>query len=1130
MPREDDLQKIRRAARVFLYVREVSPTASFFGTFSFLPVSGFSILLVALLFFVARPMPVHAQVSSGSILGYVYDPSGALIANATVIVTDANRATLRKTVTDSSGAFSVAELSPGVYSVTASSVGFGEITQSDVHVLVNTETRSDFHLPIAGQKKTVQVTVLSPEAQPETSEVGTVIDQQEIDSIPLNRRNFLELALLSPGVAPPVQNSELSSFGAFSMNADGGREESNDFLLDGVDNNDPYVNRYGVEPPMDSIQEFKVATNSYDAEYGRNSAAQVNVITRQGTNDFHGSTYDYLRNRVLDARNYFDPTDTAKLVRNQFGFSVGGPVVHNNTFFFASTDWFRDREGLSQVSTVPTGDEAGGNLAALCQSGFDVNGLCKPPTQPGESAVQIYNPANGQPFQNNLIPSGDITSVAKNILKMFPSPNLAPAPGNLYGTSDSSPVQNENDAFGTYRVDHRFGDSDSLNGRYSFTTVNLFEPWGGSSNGLASANVGPGFGDYVKDDVQDVMLQYRRVMSNRAVNTVSASYGRFSRDVLPQNFKVNVGQLWDVPWLNVPSTGYGFPSISVAGLSGVGDNTTYPIYRHTNTYQIEDQLAVDRGPHQLKIGGEVRELQLNGSLSLFTRGSLSFSGAATGNALADLLLGYPTFGLHSQGAVSINMRSQAYAAYIQDDWRISRNLTLNLGLRYEFMRPPISPDNQMYTLDSADNLVRVGTNGIPQSGVRSDHDDFAPRVGFAWNVGRSFVVRAGYGVYYDTGMFEVDSSMFFNPPEFDLLAYFGTPLSNPFQSGFAIPPQLAVVNTNVTTPYVQQWNLSVERPLGSLGTLSVGYVGSKGTHLIETYDLNQPTLVTDPAFCVLNPTQGDCPVSARTPHPNYGGIYYINTVADSNYNSFQATFNRPLGSRMSLWAAYTWSHSIDDQSAFSDTIADPNFPQNSNDLAAERGNSSFDMRQRLVLTYVLRLPNENRWTRDTEFHGITSIQSGEWFTPTLAFNNSQTDNSAPGQEVGSDRPNLIGNPNSGTCSNGHPVRTADCWFNTSAFAVASPYTFGDAGRNSLVGPGLATFDLSLMRRFALSERFRLTAEAEAFNLFNRANFKLPQAVAPSGLPGAPLSVSPLFGEIPSANPARQIQVALRLSF
>jgi len=1117
---------LRRGAKFFLCQREVSPVASFFGTFAFLPVSGFSILLVALLFFLARPIPVFAQVSSGAILGYVYDPSGALIANANVAIMDANHLVVRNTTTDSAGAFTVAELTPGVYSVTASSPGFGEITEPDVRVLVNTQTRTDFHLPVAGQKKTVEVTVIAPEAQTNSSEVATVIEQQQIDSVPLNKRNFLELALLAPGVAPPVQNSELSSFGAFSMNAGGGREDSNDFLLDGVDNNDPYVNRYGVQPPMDSIQEFKVATNSYDAEYGRNSAAQVNVITRQGTNDFHGSAYDYLRNRLLDARNYFDPSETPKLVRNQFGFTVGGPVIRSNTFFFASTDWFRDREGLSQISSVPTQSEEGGDLSSFCETGFNTNGLCNPPPNPnpqGLTAVQIYNPLTGQPFEYDKIPSGDISPIAKDILAMYPAPTTS-------SSFDSSPVQRENDAFGTYRIDHRFNETNELTGRYSFTSVDLFEPWGGSSNGLGTTTSAPGFGDFVKDDIQNVMLQYKRVFSSRSVNTVSASYGRFSRDILPQNFNVNVGQLWDVGWLNVPASGYGFPQISVPGFSTVGDNTTYPIYRHTNTYLFGDQLALDRGSHLIKIGGEVRDVQLNGSLSLYTRGYLSFAGAVTGQGpasqcvntgvvcgagIADLLLGYMDFGLQSQSAVSINMRTQAYAAYFQDDWRVSQKLTLNLGVRYEFFRPPVSPTNQMYTLKPSTplgTLVQVGTDGVPRSGVQSDDHNFGPRIGLAWEPGDSFVVRAGYGIYYDIDTFEVNSAMFFNPPVFDLLGYAGTPLSNPFQQGFGFPPQLAVPNPDFLTPYAQQWNLTVERPLGSLGTLSLGYAGTKGTHLIETYDPNQPL-------------PGQAP-----PNPDYSGIYYVDTRANSIYNSLQATFNRRMSSRTSLWVAYTWSHSIDYQSAFSDTIADPNFPQNSHDLAAERGNSSFDMRHRLVLAYAVNLPQSSIWTRNTEIDGITTVQSGQWFTPALAFDNSDTGNSAPGQEVGSDRPNLIGDPNSGACSNGSPVRTASCWFNTSAFTVAPSGTFGDAGRNSLLGPGLATFDLSLMRKFALSERFHLTAQAEAFNLFNRVNFRLPQGLVPSGLPGNPIPVSASFGEISSADPARQFQLALRLTF
>jgi len=1094
---------------------------------SSLAVASWSRALLAPLLLLVLACNARAQVSSGSIQGYVYDPSDALITNASVAVSDANHVIVRRTTTDSAGAYSFTELSPGIYSVAASHSGFGEIAQLNIRVLVNTRTQADFRLPIAGEKKTIEVTALSPEAQPETFEVGTVIEEQQIESVPLNKRDFLQLALLAPGVAPPVQGSELSSYGAFSMDAGGGREEANDFLLDGVDNNDPYVNRYGVEPPMDSIQEFKVATNSYDAEYGRSSAAQINVITRQGTNEFHGSAYDYLRNRVLDASNFFDIGNTTpKLVRNQFGFSVGGPVVHDRTFFFASTDWFRDREGLSQVSTVPTLAEEGGDFSALCQTGF-TNGVCNLPPNPNPqnlSAFQIYDPLTGQPFANDKILPGDISSVAKDILKMYPTPTNS----TIF---DSSPVQSENDAFGTYRVDHRFTASDDITARYNLSHLYLFEPWGGSSNGGPTNSV-PGFGDYVKDDIQNVMIQYRHVLSPRMVNTASFSYGRFSRDVLPQNFNVNVGQLWNVNWLNVPPSGYGFPEISVAGISGAGDNTTLPDYRHTNTFQIGDQLAFDRGTHTLKIGGEFRELQLNGALDYFNRGELFFFGQISGqgpqalcgtpgytcgSGLADLLLGYPSFGLQSRGAVSIIMRSQAYAGYVQDDWRISRKLTLNLGLRYEYFSPPVNPENQMYTFDQqTGTVVQVGTNGIPRAGVHPDHDNFAPRIGFAWNPGSEFVVRGGYGLYYDGGMFEVNSSMFFNPPTFTLNSY--APLTglltlqNPFTSScpFCVATQLSAPNPNVVTPYVQQWNLAVERPLGSLGTLSLGYAGAKGTDLIRTYDLNQPY-------------PGQAP-----PYPGFGTIFYINTNANSSYNSLQATFNRRMSSHVSLWVAYTWSHSIDDQSAFLDTIADPNVPQNSHDLAAERANSSFDMRHRLVLTYVVELPHENLWTRNTEIHGITTVQSGQWFTPTVGFNNSMTDNT--GQQSGSDRPNLVGNPNSGTCPNGHPVRTVDCWFNTSALVVAPPGTFGDAGRNSLLGPGLATFDLSIMRRFTLTERFRLVAEAQAFNLFNRVNFKLPQAVIPQGYIASQPSTTGSFGEILSANPARQIQMALRLTF
>ena len=1038
--------------------------------------------LLVLLSVLAAVPSLMSQVSSGSIVGYVFDPSGASIANAEITVSDTGRSLIRTTRTDASGAYALAELTPAVYSVSASAPGFAQITEPRVAVEVNSQLRQDFHLPIATVKKTIVVATSAPPVQAESPELGAVINQEQIASVPLNRRDFLQLALLAPGVAPPVQDSELSSYGAFSMNAGGGREEFNNYLLDGVDNNDPYVNRYDVEPPVDSIQEFKVATNSYSAEYGRSAAGQVNVITRQGTNNFHGALYEYVRNRVFDARNFFDPSSLPELARNQFGFAVGGPVVRDKTYFFAGTDFFRDREGLSELSTVPTPEERQGNLSAL--------------------GVTVANPFTGKPFMGNVIPPGLISPLAPDVLKMFPNPNLP-------GLSDNylaSPVQSENDTQGTYRLDHRLSTSDDLTARYSFGTVDLFEPWGGSSNGAPSTNTTPGFGDYVQDHTQNAMGQYRRSFSPRVVNTVSLAFNRFSRDILPQSYNVNVGQLWGVNWLNVPAAAYGYPAISVAGFSGVGDNYTFPDYRHANTYEVSDSLAIDRGSHLLKIGGEVRDLQLNGTLYYFSRGLLGFTGALSGSGISDLLLGLPTYGLQSQSTSPITLRTRAYNVYFEDDWRVSRRLTLNLGARYEYNTPAFDPTNRMSTLDfTNDQVVTVGTGGVSRSGIRSDWNNIAPRVGFAWSPGRSLVVRGGYGLYYDAGMLEVNSAMYFNPPQFNLLEFFPSAaglltLGNPFPTGTAYTPpaSLNALEPNIVTPYIQQWNLTVERALSSIGTFTLGYAGSGGRNLIRGIDLNQPP-----------PGPGD--VQSRRPYPQYGDLFLISSNANSSYNSLQATFRREMGSHFSLWAAYTWSHSVDDQSAFLSTTPDPNFPQNSQDPDAERANSSFDMRHRLVLTYVVKLPEQNRWTRNTELHGITTVQSGQPFTPVLGFDNSNTGNT--GSQTGSDRPDVV---HSWTLSNPRPNQ----WFDTSAFVVPPAYTFGDAGRNIIFGPGLASFDFAVVRSFAITERYRLNFEAQAFNLFNRANFNLPQAYFNQ----------PTFGQVLSAQAPRQIQLALRFSF
>jgi len=1056
--------------------------------------------------------PSLAQVTSGSILGYVYDPSGSVIAKASITVQDARHAVVRRTTTDANGGYVVAGLPPAEYVLSASAANFAAVTQADVELEVNAVLRADFHLPIAGTQKIIEVAAAVSPLQTESSELGIVVSRQEIENLPLNRRDILQLALLSPGVMPPVQGSELSTRGSFSMHAGGGREEFNNFQLDGVDNNDPYVNRYGVEPPMDSIQEFKVATNSYSAEYGRSAAGQLNVITRQGTNEFHGSAYDYLRNNVLDARNFFDGTDKPVLIRNQFGFNGGGPVIHNKTFFYVATDFLRGRTGLSQLATVPTLAERSGDLSALCETGF-TNGICNAPPPNSNLSAQVSDPFTGQPFPNNLIPSKRISSIATDILNLYPAPNRAGSLNYL-----GNPSQIDNDTQGSYRVDHHLSPSGTLNFRYSFGRINSFEPYTGSI-------VAPGFGDFVKDRIQNATIQYQQAIGTRAANSLRFGYNRFAREILQQNHNVDAQKLWGVNWLNLPSVAQGYPALNVTGFSSIGDSFALPIARATNTFQLGDSLSLDRGAHLFKLGGEVRALQLNGFLDLLNRGSLSFFGGLSGAGIGDLLLGLPNLGIRAQSNNPLAMRTKAFDFYFEDDWRVTHNLTMNLGMRYEYNTPMIDPHNGMSTLDfPTGQVVQVGQNGISRSGISPDRNNFAPRIGIAWSPAQTWIARAGYGIFYDSGMFTVNSAQYFNPPEFNLFVYFPSAaglltLDNPFPStnGFTPPPSLNILSRDLVTPYLQQWNLTVQHSMHSWGTLSVGYAGSKGTKLIRAFDLNQP-----------RPAPGDLQTRRAALNPafggNYGNIFDVESGANSSFHSLQVLYDKRLSSRHSLRFAYTYSKSIDEASAFLGIQPDPNFPQNSHNLNAERAASSFDMRHRFVASYVIELPQGNVWTRNTQFRGITTIQSGQPFTPVITFDNSNTGNTG-GTSAGSDRPNLVGEPNSGSCpdtgAGAARVGSVDCWFKTSAFAIAPPNTFGNAGRNILRGPGYASFDVSLYRNFHLTERWKLACEAEAFNLFNRANFDLPQAFA---------DTPATFGKILSAKSPRQIQLGMRFSF
>ena len=975
------------------------------------------------------------------------------------------------------GFYEFNSLPPGEYRLSVTAPSFAPLTTQAIRVEVDQRVRLDLHPAIAGQGTQVVVKEEVPAIQRDSSELGAVVDQTLVDGLPLNERDFLQLAMLVPGVAPPVQGSQLSTRGGFAMHANGGREESNNFLLDGVDNNDSDVRGYVLQPSVDAIQEFKIATNSYSAEYGSAGAGQVNIITRSGTNQFHGRVYDYLRNRDLDARNFFDGSTNPKLIRNQFGAGLGGPVIHNSTFFYANFEGLREDQGLTQLGTVPTAAVRAGNLSSL--------------------GVTVANPFTGTPFPGAVIPQSLISPYAAQVMALFPQPNLPGNSGNYLGNPTGTNSQNE----GVIRLDQRISDRSQLTFRYNYGRQDLFEPFAENQNEL------PGFGDYVFDRGHNALLHYDQILSPSTDNSVLVAFTRTIRQVFPQNYTTNVNQLWGVNYLPTVPRDFGYPGISVTGYSRVGDVAPTPIDRADNTWHVADSLTLIRGSHSIKFGGEFRALQLNGYIEVYSRGQIDFTGALTGSGVGDLLLGLPTLDIKSQYTGPQTLRSKSASGFVQDDWKVTRNLTLNLGLRYEYDSPATDPTNRMATFNlKTGQTVQVGTNGISRSGTNGWDGGFGPRVGFAWSPMNHTVIRGGYGIYYDAGMFVVDSSLYYNPPFFTISVYFPSAtslitLANPFaaSNGFVPPAALSILSPDFKPAYTQHWNLNIQREVDRVGVFSIAYAGSKGTDLPRSLDVNQPF-------------PGAAPLYTRAPYPAYSNILETQSGGNSEYQSLQLSLKRRFERGLTLLASYTFSKSIDDTSAFLPTSPDQNFPQDSHNYRLERALSSYDVPNLATIAFVYSVPSRWRWARGFEVSGIVTAESGQPFTPMLSTDNSNTGNT--GGNFGVDRPNVVG-----STSLAHPSPSE--WFNTAAFAIPPQFTWGTAGRNILRGPGLFRADLSVRRSFTLREGMKLTAEAQSFNTLNHANFNQPDAFADQPL---------TFGKIFSAKDPRQIQLALRLAF
>jgi hypothetical protein len=1048
----------------------------------------------ALLLVTLSVTPSAAQTIHASLRGVVRDAAGQPVTGAVLTLLREETGERRTTESGADGQFALPQLSPGAHRLEIAAAGHAKY----VHALVLDVSQAAWLEPRLEVAVTEAVTVSAPLLMLESDSAarGTLIDQRLISRLPLDGRNFLELALLAPGTVPAAPGSATSVRGDFAFNVNGAREDSNAYLLDGVYNVDPKLNGVGVRVPVDAIREFEVLTSTYDASFGRNAGGQVNVVTRSGSNRWGGSAYQFFRNQTFDARNYFAPPDedAPDYRRFQFGGSVGGPLSRDRFFLFADYEGTRLREGVTRVTTVPTLAERQGDFSA---SVFPAP----------------RDPFTGGAFPGNQIPLFYQDPTGRAIAALYPEPNRPSAAGNFV----SSPLLTDDVDHVDVRLDRSFASASTLTARYSFADRRLYEPF----SGAAFAAV-PGYGTNVARRAQNLATSFTNIFGSGLVNEARVAWSRVSASSLHENSGASVNRSLGLPELSTNPRDWGLSFITVTGYSPLGESYNDPQESTTVMLQALDTVTWTRGAHLLKAGADVRVVRQDAFRDVQSRGFLTFTSQApiTGNALADLLLGIPALTGGARLDNPQHLRTHSVNLFVNDNIRVHPDLTITAGVRYELNAPPVDRDDRATLYDpETRSLLQVGTGGLPRGGYETDRNNVAPRVGLAWTPlgAERVVVRGGYGVYYDQGALATSEGLYFSAPYYDFNLYFSLPglpvtLANPFPSQYPLPtPDTALaLQRDLQTPLYHQFSVGTQWQLGRTRVAEIAYVGSRGRHLLAARDMNEPA----PSAAPFN----------LRPDPRFADITSIESRATSQYDSLQLSFTQRLDAGLAMLAAYTFGKSTDDVSAFFASAGDANFPQNSNDPAAERGRSNFDVRHRfsVALSYALPFGRGRAWLSnggaaaaifgDWDVESVITLQSGRPFTVALLpdIDNSNTGRASLGFGA-NDRPNQVGDP---SVANPGP----DAWFNTAAFAFPPFGSFGDVGRNTLEGPGYGNVNVGLLRHIPLGPSARLQVRVEAFNLLNRVNFDLPDNFLGS----------PTFGRILSAGSPRRLQFGTRL--
>jgi Carboxypeptidase regulatory-like domain/TonB dependent receptor len=1121
---------------------------------------------------------LRAQKDAASLEGRVVDSRGAVVASASVTAVNVDTSLTYRAQSNSNGEWAISPVRIGTYRIQITATGFKSSIEGPLTLDVQQRQRVDVALQPGAVSENVVVSATSPLIQTDSSELGQVVDSQTMVGIPLNGRNPVQLAQLTVGVT--VSEPGARDAGGFGFSASGSRSLDNNFLLDGIDNNSNLPDllneaNYVVMPPPDALQEFKIETGNYDAEFGRATGAIVNATTRSGSNQFHGVLYEFLRNQKLDANNYFNSA-SQPYHQNQFGATLGGRIIRDKLFFFVDYEGLRISQAQPATALVPTQAQRNGDFSSQLDltspTGTpDCNGQ---PTYQGELFDTTLTQATaggfcGVPFgyvngaPSNVIPASRIDPLGKTLINLFPAPNANGLGYNYLSNPVLSQTVNQGDA----RVDQIFSAKDSAFYRFSASRSPEIIP--SPFPGVAD---GGGFFDGIQQvNGYSAAVSEAHVFSTSKVNELRLGYNRVNTSRFQQNYKTNVSEeigFPGVPFTPTDNNG-GLPQLTFNDSSTLGSPTYLPAIELQNTYTVSDTFTLISGNKTWKFGGEIRPEENTIYEPANPRGAIAFNTQFTDNAgdpgsggsgLATLLTGQPNNG-NINNLNNIDYFRHTYSLFAQNDWRITPKLNLNLGVRYEYFSPvyerfnaqasfnPITgnldiPRSSNVTLPASLSYLPVNHNAS-NALIPRDYINFSPRIGLAYQISPKLTTQSAFGVFFngdEDGPYS-NPSPGFNPPYFDSQVYV-TPCSLPSYNNAAqncsVPglsvlsqgfpanalsepntPSLFSLDTNLRTPYVMQWHLTFQYQLDQNTMLESSYVGSKSNKEYIFFNLNQAAPTADPSAAY----------DTRRPYPYVNAaISYLKSGGFSNYNALQLSLQHRLTHGLSLIMNYTYSKALGNSSS-------ANLGAQNNDAFRyaytpniEYGSLDFDVRNRFVTSFIYQLPFGQgqrfgggsgavldhvigHWT----VSGLLTLSSGTWFTVTDGNGNFANSD-------GQQRPDAV----PGQKATGKPC-VAGTFFNTCAFQNPALGSFGDIGLNSLQGPGDKNFDFAVEKIIPLREKLQLELRAEAFNALNHPNF-LFAAPGPQNSNNATVFGTPSFGFVTAAQSPREIQFAAKLHY